>query len=350
MKLYFRYPSVIAGILLSTIIYAQGRPDSHAPIGVMGDHTHAKGEFMVSYRFMHMTMKDNLVNADDITSDEIATTIANRFSSIDGQPPTLRVVPTEMTMDMHMLGVMYAPSDRLTLMGMVNFLTFHMDHTTYQGGMGTNVLGEFTTQSSGLGDISLTALFKFNDYFQANLGVSVPTGSIEEEDQILTPMNMEPTVRLPYPMQLGSGTWDLLPGVVYFQKAENLSWGAQIRGTIRLGENDNEFSYGNRFLTTAWGAYRLARWISSSLRLGFSGINGIDGLDPGIVAPVQTANPDFHGGHLLDGHLGINLIGPSGFLMDQRLAIEVGIPFWQSLHGPQLQTTSVLTLGWQYAF
>ena len=32
------------------------RADSHAPIGVMGDHMHAKGEWMVSYRFMRMAM------------------------------------------------------------------------------------------------------------------------------------------------------------------------------------------------------------------------------------------------------------------------------------------------------
>lgn len=350
MKLIFQCLAVIAGALLSTIVNGQGRPDNHAPIGVMGDHTHAKGEFMVSYRYMRMTMRDNLTDANDISSDEIVTNIPNRFFGLDGQPPTLRVVPTEMTMDMHMLGVMYAPSDRLTLMGMVNILSFGMDHTTYQGGMGTNVLGGFTTESSGLGDISIGGLFKINDYFQANLGVSIPTGSIEEQDQILTPMNMEPTVRLPYPMQLGSGTWDLLPGVVYFQKAESVSWGAQIRGTIRLGENGNEFSYGNKVMTTAWGAYRLASWLSSSLRIRFSAINGIDGIDPEIVAPVQTANPDFQGGHLLDGHIGVNLIGQSGFLKDQRIAAEFGIPFWQSLHGPQLQTTSVLTLGWQYAF
>ena len=31
--------------------------DSHAPISVMGDHIHKKGEFMFSYRFNHMVMR-----------------------------------------------------------------------------------------------------------------------------------------------------------------------------------------------------------------------------------------------------------------------------------------------------
>ena len=31
-------------------------PDSHAPISVMGDHTHKKNEVMFSYRFMKMQL------------------------------------------------------------------------------------------------------------------------------------------------------------------------------------------------------------------------------------------------------------------------------------------------------
>lgn len=123
--------------------------DSHAPIGVMADHFHSKGEWMISYRFMSMPMEGNLLGSDSITAAEIATTIPNRFFGNPGQPPTLRVVPTEMDMDMHMLGLMYAPTDRITLMGMINYRSQAMDHTTYQGGTGTTVLGGFTAKSSG---------------------------------------------------------------------------------------------------------------------------------------------------------------------------------------------------------
>ena len=35
----------------------KSRPDSHAPIGVMGDHGHKTGEVMLSYRFMAMGMQ-----------------------------------------------------------------------------------------------------------------------------------------------------------------------------------------------------------------------------------------------------------------------------------------------------
>lgn len=35
------------------------RADGHAPIGVMGDHLHKKGSYMLSYRFMRMSMAGN---------------------------------------------------------------------------------------------------------------------------------------------------------------------------------------------------------------------------------------------------------------------------------------------------
>ena len=79
------------------------RSDGHAPIGVMGDHLHKKGEWMLSYRYMHMDMDGNRIGTRNVSPQTIATTVPNRFSP----PPTLRVVPLWMTMDMHMFGAMH---------------------------------------------------------------------------------------------------------------------------------------------------------------------------------------------------------------------------------------------------
>lgn len=40
------------------------RPGGHAPIGVMGDHQHGKGELMFSYRYMTMSMHGNRKGTD----------------------------------------------------------------------------------------------------------------------------------------------------------------------------------------------------------------------------------------------------------------------------------------------
>lgn len=341
---------LLAAVCACLKIYAQkssvSRPDTHAPIGVMGDHTHTKGEFMISYRFMSMPMEDNLVGTDKISSDEIVTEVENVF----GTPATLRVVPERMSMNMHMVGAMYAISDKLTLMGMTMFLSSEMDHITYQGMAGTTVLGEFTTETSGISDTRLTAMYKLTDFSHVNLGVSIPTGSIEETGQILTPMNETPSPRLPYPMQLGSGTWDMLPAITYANRSDQFGWGAQANAVIRLGENEYDYSLGNKFGFTSWGSYLVTNWLSASLRIDFMNLGSIDGLDENIMAPVQTANPDFHGGTRLDALLGINVIGQKGFVKNHRIAAEFGLPVYQDLNGPQLQRLSVLTLGYQYAF
>lgn len=255
-----------------------------------------------------------------------------------------------MGMNMHMIGTMYAPSDKITLSAMFILLSNSMDHVTFQGGMGTNVLGGFTTKSSGFGDIKIVGMYKLSDVFHINFGVSIPTGSIEEEDQVLAPNNMEPTLRLPYPMQIGSGTWDILPGITFSKRYEKLAWGSQLSATLRLGENDNEFSYGNKLAVTTWGSYLIKKWLSTSVRLNFESLGEVDGIDPSIIAPVQTANPAFNGGSRLDGLIGANIIGQSGFVKNQRLAIEYGMPLLQDLNGPQLKIQSVLMLGWQYSF
>jgi len=158
------------------------------PIGVMGEHLHPKGDWMVSYRFMRMDMEGNLRGNDSISISEIISPTGENFL----------VVPTKMTMDMHMVGLMYAPTDNLTLMGMVPYIDNSMDHRTRMG-------ATFTTDSKGIGDVKLMALYGLKtwdgEHLHLNLGIGVPTGSIDKKDN--TPMGR---VRLPYPMQLGSGT------------------------------------------------------------------------------------------------------------------------------------------------
>ena len=47
--------------------WTASRPDGHAPITVMGDHMHAMGEWMVSYRYMTMEMENLLKGSDSVS-------------------------------------------------------------------------------------------------------------------------------------------------------------------------------------------------------------------------------------------------------------------------------------------
>lgn len=340
-------------LLMAAPLVAQ-IPESHAPIGVMGDHTHGKGEWMVSYRYMRMWMEGNRTGTDAIDNQTIVTTVPNRFAGMPMQPPTLRVAPTYMAMDMHMLGLMYAPTRWLTLMAMGSLVQNKMNHITYKGGMGTAQAGNFVTQTQGLGDLRLVGLVNVvktkAHKVHVNVGASLPTGSIDTEHAILTPLETQPTVRLPYPMQLGSGTTDALLGLTYNGFAPRLAWGTQLMSTLRTGQNAAGYRLGNQLQASVWGSHRLKPWASASLRATFQHTNPIQGIDSRIMAPVQTANPDFSGGQRLDLAVGLNLLSLKGFSKNHRLAAEFAVPVYQRLNGPQLETDYVLTLGWQLAF
>lgn len=325
----------------------------HAPIGVMGDHMHEKGEFMLSYRFMHMDMQGNRAGTDSIDADTIVTTVPNRFFGRPMQPPTLRIVPTSMSMDMHMFGAMYAPADWLTLMVMGMYMEKEMEHTTYMGGLGTTVRGGFRVKTDGIGDTRVSGLVRLHDggvhRLHLNAGASFPTGSTSKTHEILTPMGARPTVRVPYAMQLDSGTYDLLPGITYNGHSGKVYWGGQYMGTFRLGENHG-YSLGDKHTLSAWLNYQWRPFISTSLRLQYDTLGSIEGMDPMIAGPVQTADPDNYGSDELGLNFGVNLMGQAGLLAGQRLAVELYLPLHRDLNGPQMETDWTITVGWQYAF
>lgn len=355
---YYTYRILIlatVGIFIGSHAYADGgsRADSHAPIGVMADHMHKKGEWMFSYRFMRMEMEDNRSGTNDISPEEIVTTEPNIFFGAPGQPPTLRIVPTEMTTDMHMFGLMYAPSEKVTLMAMLPYLKKEMSHITFMGGMGITRRGSFTTRTEGVGDLKLSGMIRLHDdarhHVHGNLGLSLPTGSNTETDRILTPMGATPSVRLPYPMQLGSGTYDVLAGITYTGKNDGYSWGAQYAGVFRTG-SDEGYTLGDKHNITGWLGKLFTPSVSSSLRINYIDVDNIDGRDSKIAGPVQTADPDRQGKKRWDLSLGLNLLGTEGALKGHRVAFEFAKPIHQDLDGSQLKSDFMVTAGYQIAW
>ncbi len=310
--------------------YHTSRPDGHAPITVMGEHIHGKGEWMLSYRYMNMRMSGSRMGHDDINTTDVLTDFP--------------VAPTDMTMNMHMLGLMIAPSDKFTLMAMLPIVRKDMNHVT-RGGL------SFRTHSEGIGDLKVSGLIpvlaKDRHRIHLNASLSVPIGEIDEHGDTPAATN----VRLPYPMQLGSGTWDLLPGMTYNGQSDNWSWGSQGMLTLRPGRNNIGYSLGNEYQMTVWGARKWAAWISNSIGIQYKIWQNIGGRDSSLAPMmVPTADPKSRGGKRMDFLFGLNLYVPKGLLKGQRASIDFGIPFMQSLDGPQLETDWYFTAGWQAAF
>lgn len=313
--------------------WTSARPDGHAPIGVMLDHTHEAGEFMLSYRYMYMRMRGLRDGTSRIEPREVLAPDGYGFM----------VTPLEMPMQMHMFGLMFAPADNLTLVGMLPVEVISMDHVT-RAGM------EFRTESSGIGDFKLAGLYtlaRFGDqHIHGALALSFPTGSIDARDD--TPMAED--VRLPYPMQIGSGTYDLAPSLTYLGQHADWSWGGQASATFRLGENEYDYRRGHFYGATFWGAERFSRWLSGSLRLEGLIWDDVGGADPSLdPTVVPTADPDRQGGARLSIGVGANTYVRGGTLKGLRIAAECLLPFVQDLNGPQLGTDWWIILGAQYS-
>lgn len=308
--------------------WTASRPDGHAPISVMGDHMHKMEEWMVSYRYMTMDMKGLLKGSDPV-------------SATDQLVGMVTMAPTEMSMDMHMFGTMYAISDKWTLMGMLNYLDNEMDMI-----MPMNM--RMKMESSGIGDLKVAGLYDLAQWdsgrrMHLNLGLSLPTGSIDEKHTNGSTLG--------YCMQLGSGTYDFHPAITYLAQTENYSYGAQLGGILRIGENDQDYTLGNKFEAALWGARKISEALSASLKFDYSSQDEVDGEDSRMMKMMSPAlNNKSQGRDIATFGLGLNYYFRDGELKGHRLAAEWETPISQNVNGVQLELDSVWTLGWQYAW
>ena len=304
-----------------------------APLGVMGRHTHSKGSWMLSYQLMRMHMQDNLIGRENVEKE----TILEQYM----------MAPAGMHMWMHMLGAMYAVTDRITLMGMLPYASNQMEMTDRMG-------VSSRMYSSGLGDVSLTTLYSLykshTQNLQLNLGVSMPTGSIEET----TTMNhMQHSVEmcLPYMMQTGSGTWDVMPALSYTAIRQFLVYGVQGQARLRTGENTKAYRLGNLTSLDGWLAYQQNDWLSYSLRLQALKRWGIYGQDSELNPMMSPASNALNtGSESVNAFVGTSFTIRKGTLEGHRLALEFGVPVYQQMNGIQMWSRNTLLLGWQASF
>jgi hypothetical protein len=244
-------------------------------------------------------------------------------------------------MDMHMFGTMYAISDKWTLMAMLNYLDNDMDMI-----MPMNM--SMNMGSSGIGDLKVAGLYDLAQWdsgrrMHLNLGLSLPTGSIDEKH---TNGNT-----LGYGMQLGSGTYDFHPAITYLAQTDNYSYGAQLGGILRIGENDQDYTLGNKFEATLWGARKITDSLSASAKFDYSSQSKVDGEDTRMMKMMSPAlNPNSQGRDITTFGLGLNYYFKDGGLSGHRLAAEWETPLDQKVNGVQLELDSTWTLGWQYAW
>ncbi|MDF1584569.1 MAG: DUF3570 domain-containing protein [Methyloprofundus sp.] len=324
-----------------------------APAGVMYSHMLPNADdIMVGYRYMYGRKAGAVLHGTDRVND---LNVVNNGCS---DTIKCRFIQPYMEMSMHMINIMYAPTDWLNLMIMPTFVDMEMNLRDLNGrpppvdGVHEHTgIGGHTT--GGVGDTVLTSLFKLYDqsghHLHLGLGVSAPTGDVGLKFRRIA--REDPSI-VHFGMQLGSGTWDFLPSLTYTGESNDWAWGAQIKGEVRMQtQNESGYRLGNELESSAWGSYKFTEWLSGSVRGVYSTQSSIKGdfnSYSGRVGPMDF--PANHGGHFGDIGFGLNASIPQGDLVSNSFAFEWLQPILDSVNGYQLQRQGALTASWSYAF
>ena len=331
-----------------------------APAGVMFSHmlSHA-GETMVGYRYMRDTQSGNYLQGAQALS---STQLTNSQACMPLGQCTM--LSNSMDMNMHMVDLMYAPTDWLNLMLMPQFMSMSMEMnmpvamsmTAMGGGMNMSALRDFQG-SGGFGDTGAYALFKLWDgdgqHLHLTQGISAPTGATN----IRQSSPGGPEYYYSYGMQLGSGTWDYKPSLTYTGILNDWFWGGQVSGTHRLENLNNQgYRQGDIFQTTAWGGYKLTPWLSSTIRAVYTAQSKMVGTHTnvntvaGVPMWMPEDNPSNYGGFFVDVGFGATVSMPYGKLAGHSLGFEWLQPVSTNFQGYQLDRAGALSATWNYKF
>ena len=271
---------------------------------------------------------------------------------------TFPVLPTRIIQQAHVFQLSYDLPSRTSVTVAVPYIRQGTYHVSVVPGY-----SEFDIMSHGIGDVSVTLSHRLLDdrrhSFAWTAGTSLPTGSIDQEGD--TPRDTgQPVEQLPYTMQLGSGTYDVLLGVTYGGSLDPVAnigpvmYRAQVSGKVRTGKNARDYLLGNLYLVSLWASVKPVPWVEPTIEVRTQIWGEIAGADTSLqlgpgVFPAPVTNPAFFGGKK------VSLLGGARFHLPEGLGGQVveivgGRPMYQSLNGPQPQATWRLELDWSVSF
>ena len=298
------------------------RPDNVFPVGVKGGKNMMPKKIMFGYKFGTMDM--------DCCRDSTSS-INNDFIKNLGYS----MAPTDMTMDMHMFSAMYAVNDKISLMAMLPYIEKEMDMVKLTGMMQGK---KHSTSSRGIGDLSVAGIYKLSNKSNVKLALSIPTGEFDEKDHNMSGM----LKTLPYPMQLGSGTYDVTLGYSYQEILESWSYGFQANAVKRFDYNSEDWKYGDRREVSAWISKPLSKSLSVSLGLDIEHQDNIRGKSSNRNNMTPTWNEYFHSYLRVSPNIGVNFRIPNS---KSRIGVQCGVPVYSDVNGPQMDPDFKCNLG-----
>jgi hypothetical protein len=214
-------------------------------------------------------------------------------------------------------------------------------------------------KSDGIGDTILSLTYNSPYKVALTLGGSIPTGSIRKTgDMNMGGMGVMNNVRLPYGMQLGSGSYDLIPSISYKDRMGSFGFGSQLTYTYRIADNYEGYRLGNKTEFNVWGEWFAHKYFSLNTRVTYTHWEQIEGKDDQIATHMDhgggmlmpgspAADPTLYGGMRMDGTIGLKANTANSMY---GIKTEFTLPLYQNLWGPQMRTSWIATVGLEAMF
>jgi hypothetical protein len=301
-----------------------------APVGVRGAQSINPGQWLTSFTYGHLSADGIL----DGSGSESMEQVWKKYM----------MAPETMDVDSYTLCIMRGLTENFSVMAMIPYYFKDMVMLSAKGKV-------FAGDTNGLGDVQVAGLYTLYESEVNKVvfygGFSAPTGSIDERGD--TPLKAN--AKLPYVLQLGSGTPDLYPELTYMGKWEKVRWGGQAMGIVRIGYNWDDYRYSNAYELNGWGGYQLFDGVLLSLRLDWQDCSGIEGADPAMNPMMAPGtNPATFGGNRLFIFPGLTWNINQGPLKGNKFLMEGGVPVYQYTNGPQGDISFVVLAGWKWVF
>ncbi len=308
------------------------------PLGILVDNNLPQGRFVVSITPIFAGLSGLLIGTRGVSNEFAVSTVP--FFLNPSQK--VRVVPQHIAIATQIVRVRYGVTDDFEMILDTGWVEKNLHALVFKGTAGITTIGDNYPRTSSMVDTILTGVYRiYQDdihRIQVNLGFSFPTGIDDATfNDFILPNGTRLNKRGFYGMQLGTGTFDILPGVIYAGYLGPWSWGLSYRGRLPLDYNPQGYRWGNLHEFNGWAGYTWTPGLTTTFRVCGTTQNHIDGFDPQINSPAVPSNPLFYGGQRVELFGGGSISGKLIGIDNALIWVEAGAPVYQNLNGPQIK-------------
>ena len=326
--LSFNGPSVLGGQYL---------PRPHVPIGVFIAEMPAPKSVVFAVAPVYSESSSMLIGDRSISPQEVVATTPWFFYPKYSD----RVTPQYKNTFNQNGTVHYGITNDLSIALSASYVHNFISSLAFKGSDGIIPLGKSFTETGGISDLTSTAVLRLYEdkinKITINLGAGYPVGSSTANINMLRSTGLYVDSRANYGLQPASRTYSFLPGLQYTGFLGPLSWGLAYRGRIYLFDNYEGWRPGSLNQFNGWVAYNITPDIEPTLRIVSNSSSRVRGFDPKMKTTTPGSDPKFNGGQQLEIYGGSIISGQLIGIDRLDVATEIGLPFYQTLNGPQLK-------------